>query len=276
LSSVQLPSTSANVAVVANATTFSGMQFTVNHPNLQLVSATLQGNGQMNLKVKFVGTPAPLPVVSFLNYSYTDEYTSFSGTLPIQVEAVATDEVVIGTQTWKTRNLDVTTYRNGDPIPQVTDPTAWANLTTGAWCYYENNTANGPIYGKIYNWYAVNDPRGLAPTGYHVPSDAEWTTLTTFLGGETVAGGKMKETGTSHWQSPNTDATNSSSFTGLPGGFSYVNGTFDYIGSSGYWWSSSEDNALHAWYRGLNYGSGSAGRYGIDKRSGFSVRCLRD
>jgi uncharacterized protein (TIGR02145 family) len=276
LSRVQLPNLSANVGVVANATSFSGMQFTVNHPNLQLVSATLQGNGQMNLKVKFVGTPTTLPVDSFLNYSYTDDYNNFSGKLPIQVEAVATDEVVIGTQTWKTRNLDVTTYRNGDPIPQVTDPTAWANLTTGAWCYYENNTANGPIYGKLYNWYAVNDPRGLAPTGYHVPSDAEWTTLTTFLGGVNVAGGKMKETGTSLWQSPNTDATNSSSFTGLPGGYRTYFGTFVYVGYEGIWWSSSESVTTDAWYRNLVYNIGSAFRYDNDKEVGFSVRCLRD
>jgi uncharacterized protein (TIGR02145 family) len=274
---VQLPNSSANVAVVANATAFSGMQFTVNHPNLQLVSATLQGNGQMNLKVKFVGTPASLPVNSFLNYSYSDEYTSFSGKLPIQVEAVATDEVVIGTQTWKTKNLDVATYRNGDPIPQVTDIAQWPNLTTGAWCYYENNTANGPVYGKLYNWYAVNDPRGLAPLGYHIPTDTEWTTLTTFLGGETIAGGKMKTTGTSVWFSPNTDATNSSGFTGLPAGYRHDDGPFSLIaGYGGSWWSPSEDGTTDAWYRHLSHYDGGAFRGSTNKNYGFSVRCLRD
>ncbi len=251
LSRVQLPSTSANIDVVANATAFSGMQFSVNHPHLQLVSTTLLSNGQMSLKVKFVGTPTTLPVDSFLNYSYTDEYNSFSGKLPIQVAAVSLDEVVIGTQVWKTRNLDVTTYRNGDPIPQVTDPTQWINLTTGAWCYYENNTANGTVYGKLYNWYAVNDSRGLAPTGYHVPSDAEWTTLTTFLGGEGVAGGKMKSTDTSLWQSPNTSATNESGFTGLPGGCRSDDGAFDDVGDGGDWWSSSENGTASAWFRSL-------------------------
>src|SRR5450759_3473794 len=128
--------------------------------------------------------------------------------------------VTICTQVWMLKNLDVSTYRNGDLIPKVTDPTAWSALTTGAWCWCSNDSAtNASTYGKLYNRYAVNDPRGLPPTGWHVPSDAEWNTLITCLGGDPfVAGGAMKETGTTHWQSPNTDATNSSGFTGLPGG----------------------------------------------------------
>lgn len=101
-------------------------------------------------------------------------------------------EILIGNQTWTKKNLDVATYRNGDAIPQVQDST-WETLTTGAWCYYENNTDNGTTYGKLYNWYAVNDPRGLAPNGYHIPTDAEWTTLSTYLGGDSIAGNKMME-----------------------------------------------------------------------------------
>jgi uncharacterized protein (TIGR02145 family) len=112
---------------------------------------------------------------------------------------IKAQEIKIGTQTWTTKNLEVETYRNGEVIPQVQDANAWANLKTGAWCYYENNTANGTTYGKLYNWYAVNDPRGLAPQGYHIPSDAEWTILTDYLGGESVAGKKMKST--SGWSS---------------------------------------------------------------------------
>ena len=113
-------------------------------------------------------------------------------------------EVEIGTQVWMTKNLNGSRYRNGDPIAQVTDLSIWVNLTSGAWCYYANNSSNGVVYGKLYNWYAVNDPRGLAPIGYHIPSDSEWTTLTTFLGGENVAGGKMKAI--TLWDSPNTEA----------------------------------------------------------------------
>ena len=123
-------------------------------------------------------------------------------------------------QTWMLKNLDVDRYRNGDPIPKVTDPSIWTSLTTGAYCYYNNDSATyAATYGKLYNWYAVHDPRGLAPEGWHIPSDAEWATLETCLGGSSVAGGKMKETGTTHWTAPNTDATNSSGFAGLPGGF---------------------------------------------------------
>lgn len=183
-------------------------------------------------------------------------------------------EVRIGTQIWMTRNLNVSRYRNDDPIPQVQDPSAWAALTTGAWCYYENNTVNGTTYGKLYNWYAVNDPRGLAPTGYHVPSDGEWTTLTTFLGGESVAGGKMKAT--TLWNSPNTGATNSSGFTGLPGGIRNRFGSIFDIGFNGNWWSSSEGGAAFAWARRLVYNYSIAYRLTGYKENGFSVRCLRD
>ena len=126
----------------------------------------------------------------------TRTYTSSSsGCTPpsdsIQRNCVILSSVVIGTQTWTTKNLDVETYRNGDPIPEEQDASTWANLTTGAWCYFANNTANGTTYGKLYNWYAVNDARGLAPNGYHIPTDAEWTILTDYLGGQLSAGTKM-------------------------------------------------------------------------------------
>ena len=125
--------------------------------------------------------------------------------------------VIIGAQTWSAKNLDITTYRNGDTIPQVTDPEQWGALTTGAWCYYNNDSTNNAIYGKLYNWYAVIDSRGLAPLGWHVPSDKEWYTLIDYLGGVDIAGGKMKSV-SSLWISPNTGATNSSGFSALPGG----------------------------------------------------------
>jgi len=184
--------------------------------------------------------------------------------------------ITIGNQTWSSKNLDIATYRNGDPIPEVQDKTAWANLNTGAWCYYANNTSNGIIYGKLYNWYAVNDPRGLAPIGFHIPSDSEWTTLTTYLGGEPTAGGKMKEAGTSHWSSPNTGATNSSGFTGLPGGKRIYNGDFSDIGAFGSWWSSSESNSYYAWSRKLAFINGNALRADYTKEDGLSVRCVKD
>ena len=185
-------------------------------------------------------------------------------------------QVSIGTQIWTCQNLNVSTYRNGVIIPQVTDPAVWGTLTTGAWCYYNNDPANEAVYGKLYNWYAVNDPRGLAPTGWHVPTDAEWTVLTNYLGGLGVAGGKMKEVGTSNWISPNIDATNSSCFTGLPGGARNSGGFYTSIGNYGEWWSSTENYTNYAWVRGLNSSSGSAGRGYSSEWTGSSVRLVKD
>ena len=151
--------------------------------------------------------------------------------------------VTICNQKWMDRNLDVTTYRNGDTIAYVTDPTAWAALTTGAWCYYNSDPSTNATYGKLYNWYAVNDPRGLAPVGFHVPTDAEWTTLENCLNAISPTGnvgGKMKVTGTTTWASPNSGATNTSGWAGLPGGDRSSNGTFFDVTYDGYWWSASE------------------------------------
>ena len=210
----------------------------------------------------------------------------FSACSSSDSKSVPVPVVVIGSQTWMLKNLDVTTYSDGTVIQQVTDPAAWTALTTGAWCYYENATANGTVYGKLYNWYAVagiwdeaskTDPtkrKKLAPTGYHVPTDAEWTVLTTFLGGVSVAGGQMKAT--TLWDSPNTEATNSSGFTGLPGGYRNLIGAFYNIGSSGYWWSSSQYDNTNARSHFLKYDFGNAVRDYVNKRNGYSVRCLRD
>jgi uncharacterized protein (TIGR02145 family) len=187
-------------------------------------------------------------------------------------------EVTIGTQVWMQKNLAVSHYRNGDSIPEIRDSAAWDAARTGAWCWYNNDSSNDATYGKLYNWYALNDPRGLAPAGWHVSSDAEWDTLVIFLGGQLIAGGKMKEAGTAHWFPPNTDATNSSGFTGLPGGSLFGNGKFGLIGPYGTWWSSTPFQDFQAWYRTLQYNS--AAIYGTHHdattRYGFSVRCVKD
>ena len=191
-------------------------------------------------------------------------------------------------QNWSVINLNSSTYSDGTLIPEVTNPAAWAALTTGAWCYYNNDPANNAVYGKLYNWYAVAgiydaaslaNPalrKKLAPTGWHIPTDDEWTTLTTCLGGMNIAGGKIKETGTAHWISPNGDATNTSGFTALPGGYREPSGPFSFIGSSGIWWSSSEYDTTVAWPRVLKYLNGNASRYTVPKKDGLSVRYLRD
>lgn len=204
--------------------------------------------------------------------------------------------VIICNQVWATKNLDVNTYNDGTPIPQVTDPTAWAALTTGAWCYNNNDPAYGVVYGKLYNWYAtvgiydaasLANPalrKNLAPSGWHVPTNAEWTTMIDCLdpnanGGATIpnsAGGKMKETGTTHWLNPNTEATNSSGFTALPGGFRTTNGPFYSIGGGSKWWSSSEYSNNSARERNLFYNNGIAYIGWGDKTNGYSVRCIKD
>lgn len=187
--------------------------------------------------------------------------------------------VAICDQVWMLKNLDVSTYRNGDPIPEVTDYAEWDNLTTGAWCYNNNDPANGTTYGKLYNWFAVNDPRGLAPAGWHVPSDGEWYQLYTCIDAMPPAGnigGKMKEPGTSHWLSPNNDATNSSGFTALPGGQRASYGAFDLPGSIGTWWSSTADFTNDAYIRTLIWWDGFPYSGSSNKHQGFSVRCVKD
>lgn len=185
--------------------------------------------------------------------------------------------VKIGTQVWMTENLRTTKYRDGSAIPNVTDNAAWSALTTGAQCTYNNTTKSDSIalFGRLYNFYAVADSRNIAPAGWHVPTDAEWTTLTNYLGA--LAGGRLKESGTTHWNSPNADALNDSKFGALPGGNrSYYPGTFDNLGYYGYWWTAPEINASNAWLRGLRYYDSTVGRSNYDKSSGFSVRCVRD
>ncbi|MBN2411185.1 fibrobacter succinogenes major paralogous domain-containing protein [candidate division KSB1 bacterium] len=185
--------------------------------------------------------------------------------------------VKVGAQKWLAENLNVDHYRNGDPIPEVQDAEEWTKLTTGAWCYYENDPENGKVYGKLYNWYAVNDPRGLAPAGWHVPTIDEWQTLVDLLGGEDVAGGKLKEAGAAHWRSPNEGATNESGFTAWPGGWRYgYDGNFEDIGSHAVFWHGSEDYYSLAWSRRLSYRSSDMHRCYFDGQSGFSVRLLRD
>jgi uncharacterized protein (TIGR02145 family) len=206
----------------------------------------------------------------------TTTTTTVAPTTTTTTTAVASGTVTICNQTWTSTNLDTTTYRNGDTIPQVTDPTQWAALTTGAWCYYNNDSGNGTTYGKLYNWYAVNDPRGLAPLGYHIPSYTEWITLFNCLGNSLIAGGKMKETGTLHWNTPNTAATNSSGFTALPGGFKYNTSGFNNIGNNGFWWSSSENTQIDASSTSISHISGNTFGNPISKAFGLSVRCIKD
>jgi uncharacterized protein (TIGR02145 family) len=185
--------------------------------------------------------------------------------------------IVIGNQEWMAENLKTSIYRNGETIANITDNAQWGGLTTGAWCYYNNDSQYECPYGKLYNWYAVADPRNICPTGWHVPTDAEWITLIAYLGGA-GEGGKMKTTGTMYWFEPNQNANNESGFSGLPGG-ARENGTstsFDSFGSFGGWWTSSEVLPWAAKPLDLRSYTGSANQLIFSKDSGLSVRCLRD
>jgi uncharacterized protein (TIGR02145 family) len=186
--------------------------------------------------------------------------------------------VTIGSHVWMAKNLEVTRYRNGDSITFVTDSAGWLNPGTGLCCEFENDPGNGSIYGKLYNWYAIQDSRNIAPEGWHMPSDAEWAELASNLGGADIAGSCLKETGTTHWNDPNADATNSSGFTALPGGLRTPGGDFaNFWGSSGYWWSKTEVDSDLAYYFYLNCNDPEAnsGEY-IYKNYGLSVRCVKD
>jgi uncharacterized protein (TIGR02145 family) len=211
------------------------------------------------------------------SYGSTKSFTtlSSSGTVT-DIDGNVYQTITIGTQVWMAENLKTTKYRDGTSIPNVTDANQWGGLTTGAYCDYNNVVSNSTTYGRLYNWYAVSDSRNIAPAGWHVPTDAEWTTLTTCLGGESVAGGKLKEAGTAYWLSPNTCANNEIGFTALPSG--WLGSTFYDIGNNCTWWSATADSDLltHAWIRELFYNFSSVGRITFHKSGGYSVRCIKD
>jgi uncharacterized protein (TIGR02145 family) len=185
--------------------------------------------------------------------------------------------VIIGNQVWMKENLRVTHYRNGDPIPNVTDSSNWNTLTTGAYCNYANNPNIIDSYGRLYNWYAVHDTRNISPSGWHAPTDDEWTALINYLGGRDVAGGQLKEAGNAHWFSPNTGATNSSGFTALPAGYRTYDGSYNERGYYTYWWTSTEySDSSGAWCRRIDYNFNQVTLMAMIKYYGLSVRCVKD
>jgi len=201
--------------------------------------------------------------------------------VPANVDAQSASTTICGTL-WTTLNLDVATYRNGDPIPQVTDPGEWMKLTTGAWCWYNNDSATYHRYGRLYNWYAVNDPRGLAPVGWHVLTDVEWEAMETCLGEDSV-GYRMRVTGAGQWPGPTNAIDNSSGFNGLPSVMRSVCGKFSRVGHSGFYWTSSEGCVSEAWcgrlihYENLNGVPAMVTGVGyMNKADGYSVRCVKD
>jgi uncharacterized protein (TIGR02145 family) len=211
-----------------------------------------------------------------IGYGMAMSFTTLKGINDVDGNVYQT--VTIGTQVWMAENLKTTKYRNGDLIGTTTPATLdiSAEATPKYQWAYEGSESNANTYGRLYTWYAVTDTRNVCPVGWHMSTDAEWTTLITYLGDDGVAGGKLKETGTTHWQSPNEGASNSSGFTALPSGFRNFDGRFYSIGGHGYLWSSSEYSTSSAYYRELFYNYFDISRRYFNKANGFSVRCLRD
>jgi len=197
--------------------------------------------------------------------------------------------ITIGTKIWMAENLETTRYADGTPIPFVNTNASWDALDANskAYCWYNDNINNKDTYGALYTWAAAmkgevssstnpSGVQGVCPTAWHLPSNAEWAELETYLGGNSIAGFKLKETGKAHWNSSTSGVTNESGFTALPGGYRYYDGDFKYLHVYGFWWSSSENTADLAWYMNLEDQTGVVYRYSTGKKIGFSVRCLSD
>lgn len=238
----------------------------------------------------------PLPTFGSNTEAHAQTQTQPQPQTQTQADPQTYKSVTIGDQVWMVENLNEDKFRNGDPVPHAESDNAWnqAGLNNQpAWCYYNNDHANGEIFGKLYNYFAVVDPRGLAPEGWRIPSDADWSKLENHSGDQGVAsvkqkeeqfgvvmdfvaGGKLKEAGTAHWLSPNTGATNETGFTALPGGCRDMTGSFQDVGDYGIWWSATQDTTSEAWNRRMHFINSSVHRYHQDKACGFSVRCVRD
>jgi len=222
-----------------------------------------------------------LLVFSSCSKDVTDGFQPCPG-MPFVVDIDSNEysAVQIGTQCWITSNLKVCRYRNGDSILTQLSNEQWSSTKSGAFAIFSNDEKNDSLYGKLYNWYAVSDSRGLCPAGWHVPTDNEWSALITHLGGESVAGGKMKSTDTQPleggWNSPNVGATNTSGFTGLPGGYRVSGGQYYDLRDFGNWWSSTSEGSNFAQGRYLHDNNKNSYRGQFGQNLGFSVRCVRD
>lgn len=243
---------------------------TSSNPTVALATKTNDGNTKGMFSTKITGLQANTRYYVRAYVTTLDGVTEYGSEIVFRTQPTIT----IGNQVWAQRNLDVSRYRNGDIIPQVKDSLIWKLTRSAAWCWYMNDSLTyAASHGRLYNWYAVKDSRGLCPVGWHIPTETDWITLITYLGGNMVAGGKMKTpTG---WNLPNSDATNSSGFGGRPGGLRLGYGAFDGIGNYGFWWWSSATNAgVH----NLSYQSAGIGKSYLssDFTNGNYVRCIKD
>jgi len=226
-----------------------------------------------------------------VTYGNQVSFTTYADDGPVtDIDGNVYQTINIGGQIWMAENLKTTHFRDGTPVTNVPDDNDWFNLTAEGYCNYNNDEAVADTYGRLYNWYAASDVRGIAPEGWHVPSYAEWDILKNYLGGSNVAGGKAKEAGLTHWNSPNTGATNSSGFNSIPGGHRWVNLTgggspdwFSGLGQESDWWTATATSESDAHFVETNYNttqmyrSGFLGGVGYyDKRIGYALRCVKD
>ena len=238
-----------------------GQKVTLNQKSRQMKRSVVKNKKSVNL--------------SSLDTLVSNKKTLITSNKIIDADGNIYTSVIIGGQEWMSENLITTKYADGTPIPNVTDSDQWGNLTTGAWSYYDNNSQNDTTYGKLYNWHAVSDLRNVCPSGWHVPTDSEWTVLNDFLavnGHKGMEGTTLKST--TGWSRNN--GTDDYGWFGLPGGYRNNDGVFYFIANVGSWWSSSEGKANNSWYRLLNYNNDKVYRNSFSMRNGFSVRCLRD
>jgi uncharacterized protein (TIGR02145 family) len=290
IASVVSSVTQTSVTIGGNVTSDGGSPVTARgvcwsiSPNPTIEnSKTIDGAGTGNFTSSITGLNANTTyfirvyATNSLGTDYSNEqiFKTYTGTVT-DIDDNIYNTVTIGLQLWMAENLKTTRFSDGTAIPLVTDKTAWDNLTTPGFCWYNNDEATyKATYGALYNWYNINTGN-LCPAGWHVPTDAEWTILTNYLGGESVAGGKLKEAGTAHWESPNIGATNETSFTALPGGFREYFGMFETVGGFFRCWSSSESSTRDAWSRVVDRGNSDVYIDRDDKRTGSSVRCIQD
>ena len=256
----------------------------------KISSGTLSsGNGSLTYSVS--GTPKSVGDAIFqisiggqkcsvnINVDDVNQVSIKAGENITDIDGNSYKTVIIGTQRWMAENLKTTKFNDGTPIPLAIDPSSWLNAKAPARCYYDNNTSNAK-YGSLYNWsvigiYDINS-KNVCPAGWHVSRDIDWQDLANYLGGEEVAGGKLKEAGFVNWVSPNTDASNIALFNALPGGLRTSNGNFYWINNKGYWWTATEQSGAESIYRILKFDSSTLD-WSFDSRSyGMSIRCVKD
>ncbi|MCX6334779.1 MAG: DUF1566 domain-containing protein [Bacteroidia bacterium] len=296
---LQLPTATTSAATGVSSTTAT-LNGTVNANNS---STTVSFEYGLTTSYGTTVTAIPSPVTESIATSVTANISGLSASTTYHFRVIATsaggsvngndqtfttelltvtdadgnvyNTVTIGTQVWMAENLKTTKYRDGTSIPNITIDATWSSLSTGAYCDYSNTTSNSDTYGRLYNWYTVINAHYLCPAGWHVPTYVEYATLASYLGGESVAGGKLKESGLTHWTSPNTGATNETGFTALPGGYRFVDGTFNSIGYNASWWTTSYSDVSARYYQQVNYNKSNFERNSTWLACGFSIRCLQ-